>query len=416
MQSLVDLRTRIDAGRLDPAGAIRLAEEAIAAREPAVGALVCRHPDPAVSEAGPLAGIAVGIKDIIDTADLPTQMGSAIYAGWQPKADAAIVARLRALGAVPLAKTTTSPFAGHDPTATVNPRDPRHTPGGSSAGSAAAVAAGMVPLAVGTQTGGSVIRPAAFCGVAAIKPSFRLLPTVGVKTVSWALDTLGLFGAGIPDIARALSLIADRPAIDLDGSPGAPRIGLCLQDFQDFHDFGGAPDADALAALYEAARAVEAAGARITDLTLPAPLPEAWARQPVIQRFEARQALAWEYAHHRARLSPELGAQLDAAQALPASAYDDARRSAHRARRVLKDLFREMDAILTVSAPGRAPAGLDDTGDARFNRLWTLMGVPCVTVPVPGNGLPLGVQVVARFGDDGRALAVARMIEAALSA
>lgn len=410
MLSLVDLRTRIAAGHLDPAGAIHLAEAAIAAHDPGIGAIVSRNPTPKVSETGPLAGIAVGIKDIIDTADLPTQMGSPIYAGWQPKADAAIVARLRALGAVPLVKTTTSPFASHDPTATVNPRDRGHTPGGSSAGSAAAVAAGMVPLALGTQTGGSVIRPAAFCGVAAIKPSFRLLPTVGVKTFSWALDTLGLFGAGIADIAQALSLIADRPALDLGDDAPAPRIGLCLQGF------AAAPDAAALAALDRAARAAEAAGARVADLTLPAPLPEAWARHPVIQDYEARQALAWEYAHHRAHLSPELGEQLDAAQTLVAAQYDEARRSAHRARRVLKDLFGEIDVILTLSAPGRAPAGLGTTGDARFNRLWTLMGVPCVTVPVPGDGLPLGVQIIARFGDDGRALAVARMIERALAA
>jgi Asp-tRNA(Asn)/Glu-tRNA(Gln) amidotransferase A subunit family amidase len=410
MQSLVDLRTRIAANRLDPAGAIRLAQDAIAARDPEIGAIVCGTPAPAISGDGPLAGIAVGIKDIIDTADLPTQMGSPIYAGWQPKADAAIVSRLRALGAVPLVKTTTSPFASHDPTATVNPRDHGHTPGGSSAGSAAAVAAGMVPLALGTQTGGSVIRPAAFCGVAAIKPSFRLLPTVGVKTFSWALDTLGLFGAGIRDIAHGLSMITDRPALDLDESAFAPRIGLCLQDF-------AAPaDSDALAALQRAARAAEAAGARISDLALPSPLPEAWARHPIIQDFEGRQALAWEYAHHRARLSPELGAQLDAAQSLVAAQYDDARRSAHRARRVLKDVFGEVDVILTLSAPGRAPSGLGTTGDARFNRLWTLMGVPCVTVPVPGDGLPLGVQVIARFGDDGRALAVAGMIERALAA
>jgi Asp-tRNA(Asn)/Glu-tRNA(Gln) amidotransferase A subunit family amidase len=409
MQSLSDLRTRIAAGHLDPAGAIRLAQEAIAARDPAIGAIVCQHPDPVIPSEGPLAGIAVGVKDIIDTADLPTQMGSTIYAGWQPRADAAIVARLRALGAVPLVKTTTSPFASRDPTATVNPRDGGHTPGGSSAGSAAAVAAGLVPLALGTQTGGYVIRPAAFRGVAAIKPSFRLLPTVGVKTFSWALDTLGLFGAGIRDIAEALSLIADRPALT-DAAVSAPRIGLCLQDF------AGAADPDAIAALHRAARAAESAGARLHDLTLPAPLPEAWACHPIIQDFEARQALAWEYAHHRARLSPGLGEQLDAAQSLTAAQYDEARRSAHRARRALKDLFGDLDAILTVSAPGRAPAGLGTTGDARYNRLWTLMGVPCVNIPVPGDGLPLGVQVIARFGDDGRALAVARMIEGALAA
>ncbi|HEX8418057.1 MAG TPA: amidase family protein, partial [Methylobacterium sp.] len=306
-------------------------------------------------------------------------------------------------------KTTTSPFASLDPTATHNPHAAGHTPGGSSAGSAAAVGAGMVPLALGTQTGGSIIRPAAFCGVAAIKPSFRLLPLVGVKTFSWALDTLGLFGAGIRDIAHALALLADRPAIDLSGdAPAAPRIGLVLQDF------AGAADPDAVEALQAARRAAECGGAIVTDLTLPEALAEAWRCHRTVQDFEARQALAWEYAQHREALTPILRGALDEAQAITAEAYDAARRQAHRARRVLKDVFSEQDALLTFSAPGRAPEGLDATGDPRFNRLWTLMGVPCVNLPVPGEGLPLGVQVIARFGDDGRALAVAAMIERGL--
>ncbi|GJE61970.1 amidase [Methylobacterium trifolii] len=410
MLSLVDIRSRIEAGTLTPAGAIQLCREAIAARDPTVRALVSVLAEPVVSEAGPLAGIAVGVKDIIDTADLPTQMGSSIYAGWQPKGDAAVVMRLKALGAVALAKTTTSPFASIDPTGTTNPHDAGHTPGGSSAGSAAAVGAGMLPLALGTQTGGSVIRPASFCGVAAIKPSFRLLPTVGVKTFSWALDTLGLFGAGVRDVAHALALLADRPAIDLrDGEPGSPRIGLVLQDF------AGAADRLAMEALDRARRAAESAGATVIDLALPDQLAQAWARHAIIQDFEGRQALAWEYANHREALTERVGRQLDAAQNLSAAQYDDARRHAHHARRALKDLFSDYDALLTYSAPGPAPQGLGSTGDPRFNRLWTLMGVPCVNVPVPGAGLPVGVQVIARFGDDGRALAAARLIEVALS-
>jgi Asp-tRNA(Asn)/Glu-tRNA(Gln) amidotransferase A subunit family amidase len=407
MISLLDIRARIADGTLSPAGAIRAARERIAGRDPAIGAVLRIAPEAAAPESGPLAGIAVGIKDIIDTSDMATEFGSSIYAGWRPRADAAIVSRLRALGAVPLAKTATTAFAGLDPAATVNPRDPGHTPGGSSSGSAAAVAAGMLPLALGTQTGGSVIRPAAFCGVAAIKPSFRLLPTVGVKTFSWALDTVGLFGASVADIAHALALVAERPAIEAS-APERPRLALCVQDF------AGSPDADALAALDRAARAAERAGASVRDLVLPEPFARAWAAHPTVQDFEARQALAWEYAEHRDALPPALRGQLDRAQDLTAPDYDAARREAHRARRLLKDLFSDIDAILTVSSVGRAPRGLGSTGDARFNRLWTLMGVPCVNVPVPGDGLPLGVQVIARFGDDGRALAVARMIEGAL--
>ncbi len=409
MLSLVDIRSRIAAGTLTPEGAVRLSREAVAAREPAVGALVSVAQDPVISVEGPFAGIAVGVKDIIDTADLPTQMGSPIYAGWRPRGDAAVVSRLRALGACVLAKTTTSPFAGIDPTGTRNPHDPGHTPGGSSAGSAAAVGAGMLPLALGTQTGGSVIRPASFCGCAAIKPSFRLLPTVGVKTFSWALDTVGLFGAGVRDVAYALAHLAGRPEIDGAASPDAPRIGLVLQDF------AGAAEPEAQRALEAARRAAERAGARVSEVALPAPLPEAWALHGVIQDYEARQALAWEIAAHRAELPEKVGRQLDAAAAIPAAEYDAARRCAHRSRRVLKDLFGDFDALLTFSAAGPAPAGLGSTGDPRYNRLWTLMGVPCVNVPVPGDGLPVGAQVIARFGDDGRALAVARRIEAALA-
>ncbi|GJD98191.1 amidase [Methylobacterium isbiliense] len=412
MLSLLDLRARIDAGTLTPHGAVGLAREAIAARDDAVRAFACLDPRPAVAQEGPLAGIAVGIKDIIDTADLPTGMGSPIYAGWRPKADAPVVARLRRLGAVPLAKTTTTPFAFLDPTATRNPRHSGHSPGGSSAGSAAAVGAGMLPLALGTQTGGSVIRPAAFCGVVGVKPSFRLLPTVGVKCYSWALDTLGLFAARVGDAARALALLAERPGIDLVADTGAPRIGVVVPDFCD------EAEADALAALQRAARAAERAGARVHDLSLAPLFGEAFACHPVIQDYEARQALAWEYAHHREALPPLLRAALDAAQDVGTDAYDAARRTAHRARRSLKDVFGEgdVDVILTLSAPGAAPEGLASTGDSRFNRLWTLMGVPCVTVPVEttGGGLPLGVQVIARFGDDGRALAAARLIERAV--
>ncbi|CAO4175186.1 Amidase [Methylorubrum populi] len=408
MISLLETRARIADGTLSAADAIRAARARIAERDPALHAILRKAPEDApVPENGPLAGIAVGIKDIIDTADMATEHGSGIYAGWRPRADAAIVARLRALGAVPLAKTATTAFAGLDPAATVNPHDAGHTPGGSSSGSAAAVAAGIFPLALGTQTGGSVIRPAAFCGVAAIKPSFRLLPTVGVKTFSWALDTLGLFGASIADIAHALALIADRPEIE-SAPPERPRLALCLQDF------AGSADAEAVAALTRAARAAERAGAVVTDLTLPEPFARAWHAHPTVQDVEARQALAWEYAVHREALPPILRGQLDRAQTLSTADYDSGRRDAHRARRLLKKMFADVDAILTLSSVGRAPEGLGSTGDARFNRLWTLMGVPCVNVPVPGDGLPLGVQVVARFGDDGRALAVARMIEEAL--
>lgn len=408
MLSLLDIRARISAGTLTPAGAIDLCRAAIAAREPDLQALVTLDPAPAIPETGPLAGIAVGVKDIIDSAGLPSQMGSPIYAGWMPRGDAAVVSRLKQLGAVALAKTTTTAFASSDPTETVNPHDPGHTPGGSSAGSAAAVGAGMLPLALGTQTAGSVIRPASFCGCAAVKPSFRLIPTVGVKTYSWALDTVGLFAAGVADVAHALALVTGRPEIERAEAGSAPRIAVVRQDF------AGDPEPEAEAALTRARQAAERSGARASDLVLPQELAQAWERHRLIQNYEGRLALAWEYDTQADALPPRTRAHLDDGAAISPAQYDDARRHGHHARRVLKGLFADYDAILTFSAPGPAPATLVSTGDPRFNQLWTLMGVPCVNVPVPGHRLPVGVQVIGRFGDDGRALAVARMIEAAL--
>src|SRR4051794_32594555 len=244
MISLAELQRRIESGELSPEAAITQSLEAIDAQDKTIGAFVCRAETVRAASAGPLRGIAVAIKDIIDTSDLPTEMGSPIYKGWQPRADAPVVAMLRQAGAAIVGKTTTTAFAALDPTATLNPRNQNHTPGGSSSGSAAAVAAGMIPLALGTQTGGSVIRPASFCGVAAIKPSFRLLPTVGVKCYAWTLDTVGLFAAGVKDLVHGLSAMTNRPELLLPrAAMPTPRIGVVTQDF------AGAPEAASVEAL-----------------------------------------------------------------------------------------------------------------------------------------------------------------------
>lgn len=411
MISLLDTLRRIDEGALTPARALAAVREAVAARDGEVKAFVHVGPEPAQSGTGPLAGIAVGVKDIIDTADMPTQMGSPIYAGWRPKADAPVVAALRAAGATIAGKTSTTAFAFLDPTATENPRAPGHTPGGSSSGSAAAVAGGLVPLALGTQTGGSVIRPASYCGIAGMKPSYRLLPTVGIKTFSWALDTVGLFAATVPDLAYALSAISGRADLRLDSGPaaGAPRLAIVTQDF------AGEPEAESHAALEEAVGLAERAGARVTQAKLDPLLAEAFAAHGTIQDYEARQALAWEYGTHRDALGPHLRQLLDEARAITPEAYDRARGVAHRARALLDALFADSDAFLTFAAPGAPPRGLGSTGTSVFNRLWTLMGVPCVSVPglrTPA-GLPVGIQIVAPFGRDREALAVAVFLEEA---
>src|ERR1700694_3087663 len=411
MMSLAELRRRIDSGDLSADAAIAQSCEAIDVHEKAIGAFVCRAENVRAASAGPLRGIAVGIKDIIDTSDLPTQMGAAIYKGWRPRADAPVVAMLKQAGATIVGKTTTTAFASRDPAATVNPHNRDHTPGGSSSGSAAAVAAGMIPLALGTQTGGSVIRPASYCGVAAIKPSFRLLPTVGVKCYSWTLDTVGLFAAGVKDLAHGLSAMTNRPELLPDAAVRTPRIGVVTQDF------AGAPEAASGEALRIATDAAERAGASVRTLAMPEIVAEAWQAQSIVMEFEAHQALAWEYGVHYDAMPPLLREKLDETAGILPADYDDARGIARRARDALAEIFDEVDVLLTFSAPGAAPKGLVSTGNTRFNQLWTLMGVPCVNIPayIADGGLPVGVQIIARFGDDAGALAAARFVEEALA-
>ena len=410
MISLAQLQRRIDQQELSGDTAIAQSLEAIGAREKTIGAFVCHDRNARAASAGPLRGIAVGIKDIIDTSDFPTEMGSSIYRGWRPRADAAVVMMLKQAGATIIGKTTTTAFAANDPTATVNPHNHGHTPGGSSSGSAAAVAAGMIPLALGTQTGGSVIRPASFCGMAAIKPTYRLLPTVGVKCFSWTLDTVGLFAAGVKDLAHALAAMTNRPQFS-EATIKAPRIGLVRQEF------AGAPEAAGEEALRIAAMAAERAGGSVRAVASPEIIAEGWRIHPIVQHFEAHQAFAWEYRANYDAMPPLLRGRLDDTKHLTPADYDEAQSIAGRARVALGELFREFDVLLTLSAPGAAPRGLASTGDARFNRLWTLMGVPCVNIPaiVADGGLPVGVQIVAPFGDDARALAAAHFVEAALA-
>src|SRR6202030_1307167 len=411
MISLAELQRHIDSGELSPEAAIARSCDAIDAQDKTIGAFVCRSENPRAAGTGRLRGIAVGIKDIIDTSEFPTEMGSTIYRGWQPRADASVVMMLKQAGATIIGKTTTTAFAANDPTATLNPRNHDHTPGGSSSGSAAAVAAGMIPLALGTQTGGSVIRPASFCGVAAIKPSFHLLPKVGVKCFSWTLDTVGLFAAGVEDLAHGLAAMANRPELLGDATIGVPRIGLVTQEF------AGAPDAASEAALRVAGKAAERAGASVRAIALPEIVAEAWRIHTTIQQFEAHQAFAWEYGANYDAMPPLLRRRLDESADITAADYDEARAIAVRARAALAETFEDVDVLLTFSAPGAAPKGIDWTGDPRFNRLWTLMGVPCVNIPatIADAGLPVGVQVIARFGDDAGALAVARFVEEALA-
>jgi Asp-tRNA(Asn)/Glu-tRNA(Gln) amidotransferase A subunit family amidase len=419
MLSALDLVRRIDAGELTPRAVIDLCAEAIAAREGEIGAFATLDIAAARRSAAaphllalPLRGMPAGIKDIFDTADFPTAYGSPIHAGHRPNADAAMVMMVRRAGGIVPGKTVTTQFASLEPAGTRNPRNAAHTPGGSSSGSAAAVAAGMLPLAIGSQTGGSVIRPAAFCGVAGFKPSYRTLPTAGMKCFSWSLDTVGLFAASVADVAFAAAAISGRGLLVEGRLPAPPVIALART-----HDWSEA-SAPMQQAVESAARAAERKGARVKELELPPIIEQAAAAHRIIQDYEAFRALAFEYDHHADRLGPTLRRQLDLAAEIDADAYDDARRTTRRARQAFADLLADGEVILTPSAPGAAPHGLESTGRPIFNRLWTLLGTPCVNVPGLSDaaGLPLGVQIVARFGRDRFALAAAAFLEQALAA
>jgi Asp-tRNA(Asn)/Glu-tRNA(Gln) amidotransferase A subunit family amidase len=359
-----------------------------------------------------LRGLPVGIKDIFDTTDFPTAYGSPIYAGHRPPADAAMVTLVKRCGGLVLGKTVTSEFASSQPAHTRNPHNLAHTPGGSSSGSAAAIAAGMLPLALGSQTGGSTIRPAAYCGVAGFKPSYRLLPTVGMKCFAWSLDTVGLFAASVADAAFAAAVLSGRE-LRVDGrAPAAPAIAIVRGELWNN------ASAAMRGAIEQAAHAAEKAGARVKDLDLPQIFTEALRAFPIVQGYEGFRALAFEYDTHRDRLGILLRKQFDEAAAIDANAYDDARRTARRARQAMMGVLADGMVILTPSAAGAAPAGLHSFGEPMFNRLWTLLGTPCVNVPglTDASGLPLGVQVVARFGRDRFALAAAAFLERAIAA
>ncbi len=420
MLSALELARQIETGERTPADVLELCAQAIDMHEAEVGAFAYldlanarerAHAGGKTLAALPLRGLPVGFKDIFDTADMPTGYGTDIYKGYRPHADAALVSMARRAGGNIIGKTVSTPFAFLAPAHTRNPRKLAHTPGGSSSGSAAAVAAGMLPVAVGTQTGGSVIRPAAYCGIAGYKASFQLLPTVGIKCFSWSLDTPGLFAAGVADVAFAAEAITGRDLrIDLEEIP-PPRVALVRT-----HVWPEASPA-MQAAIEQAVQAIAHAGGRVNELTLPAILEDAYNAHSAIQNYEVWRALAYEYDHHRDELPDVLRGLLDDAAHLTAREYDEARRITNRARRAFAEFMTVSDVLLTPSAPGAAPFSLESTGVATFNRLWTLLGVPCVNVPgcEDSNGLPLGLQIIGSFGRDHQALQAARFLEMAIA-
>ena len=416
LPSAVDAAASIAAGELTAERLVRACLERIDAREAEVGAWEHLDPELALVQArrrdaeparGPLHGVPVGVKDIIDTTDLPTGYGSALYRGHRPARDAACVALVRMAGGIVLGKTVSTELAYFAPGRTANPAELRHTPGGSSSGSAAAVADAMVPVAFGTQTAGSVIRPAAFCGVVGYKPSFGLINRSGILPFAESLDTVGTFGRTVADAALLASVASGRPALAAVEPGPAPRVGLWRTA-----QWEQASTA-ARAAVMDASSRLAGAGAAVADAELPAWFADLSAAHVTVMAFEAARAFAHERLVHEPRLSQTLRALLDQGAACPPRRYDEAVALARAGREELARVFERHDVLLTPSAAGEAPVGLGSTGDPLFNRTWTLLGTPCVHLPgfAGPAGLPVGVQLVGRAGDDAGILAAAAWAE-----
>ena len=374
---------------------------------------------------GALHGVPVGIKDIFDTADMPTENGSVLHAGRTPSRDATAVSKLRAAGAVIMGKTVTTEFAYFSPGKTRNPHNPEHTPGGSSSGSAAAVAAEMVPLALGSQTNGSTIRPAAYCGVIGFKPTHGLISRHGVLALSRTLDHVGLFARTIDDIALVAEQFAGHDEGDPDTRPRAriPFIDVAAQEppLPPMFGFIKTPmwertDEDTKEGFAEI---VEQLGSQVEEVELFPSATEAWQWHQTIMAAEMAANLEREWNAGRDRLSEQLRAQIERGRDVRAVDYQRAISRIMPIHESLLELFEQRyDAILTPAAPGPAPKGLASTGDPAFCTLWTLCGMPAISLPLlqsTNNGLPLGVQLVGPRHGDARLLRTAKWLSARMA-
>jgi Asp-tRNA(Asn)/Glu-tRNA(Gln) amidotransferase A subunit family amidase len=402
------------AGRLERAKAI----------EPRLGAFEYLPRD-TTRRPGPLSGIAVAIKDIIATSDMPTTNGSPIYRDHIPSADAWVVERLRSLGATIFGKTVSTEFAWRHPGPTVNPWNPQHTPGGSSSGSAAAVAAGVVPLALGTQTLGSVIRPAAFNGVVGLKPSFGAIPRTGVHPLSPSLDHVGFFARRVDDVAFALSLLAASsdsdphgrplPGFDVEPGKGVPPLDRPRLAIVRFEQWSKA-EPEQQQAFEAAIAALRDAGSVLQELELSELDRANWDAINTILASEAALIFGGLVARYPDRTSDHLKSLVQTGKTHSALQYLAAKALQEKLRSAFATQISGFDAVLTLPAFGEAPEGLSFTGKAEYCAPWTLLGVPALSLPVGfgKNGLPLGLQIVGAYREDYRMLRVAKWIEHAL--
>jgi Asp-tRNA(Asn)/Glu-tRNA(Gln) amidotransferase A subunit family amidase len=414
--AVTEIVAKIAAGEITCEVVTRDCIERIAAREDVVKAWVNFNPELALAQAhaldreprrGALHGVPIGIKDVIDTFDMPTEMGSPIYRGYRPTADAACVALLRRAGAVILGKTATCELAGMAPAATTNPHRAAYTSGGSSSGSAAAVADFMVPAALGTQTGGSVLRPSSFCGVFGYKPTYNTFNKAGLKPAAESIDTIGWIGRSIEDIALLTAILRMDEPQPLRSISAAPRVGLCRTELWD------AAQPETKSAVEDAAAVLSKAGAVVRDVDLPgefAGLPTL--ARGTINHFERAACMAFEWDNHRAALSPQMRRYIENGLKTSRADYVAAWRRIEQCRALLPSVFEGLDVLLAPCVPGEAPKGLASTGDPSMQAMWTALHTPTMTPPTHRgpNNLPVGIQLVAQRYDDDCLFACARWI------
>jgi len=399
---------------------VRACIEHIDAREPEVQAWAYLQRDVAIAHAkqldagahrGLLHGLPIGVKDLLATSDMPATYGSRIYANYRPGFDAACVAVARQQGAVVLGKTVSTEFATFHPNQTRNPLRLTHTPGGSSSGSAAAVADSMVPLAIGTQTAGSLIRPASYCGIVAFKPSFGCVSRAGAKSLSDTLDTVGAMARTVPDAALFAAAMSGRhtwlvkPLADVLSRP--LRVGICRT-----YEWSQA-GADTQNVFANAEQALKSAPAfEVKDLQLPADFQTLAHAQMQVQLFEQAHNLAHEHIAHYAELSPRLQGILKSGKDITHAQYDAAQQHIAKCRLQLQAVFQDVDVLLAPSAQGEAPDSLDNTGDPVFCRIWTVLHTPAINVPagLGAQGMPVGLQVIGPVSSDALTLSAAHAV------
>ncbi|HEX3484107.1 MAG TPA: amidase [Micropepsaceae bacterium] len=418
-RSACDIARGVAAGTFTAEAVVRDCLARIEERDKDVKAWAFIDPELALTQAraidrngakGVLSGVPLGIKDIIDTFDMPTDMGSPIYRNNRTAADASSVALARRAGAVILGKTITCEFAGLTPNVTCNPRNLDHSPGGSSSGSAAAVADAMCAVGYGTQTGGSVLRPASFCGAVGYKPTYNLIARGGIKFAAESRDTIGLIGRSVDDVDLVASVLIARPLAPVRDTP--PRIGLCRTHLWD------AALPESKAAIENTARRLEAAGARIHDVALPESFAVLQEARTIVNPVERARSMAHEWNTNRALISPGLTRQIEEGLSIPHARYIASLQRMKECRDGLPDVFGDCDVLLVPCVTGEAPKGLASTGDTRFQEFWTALHTPAITLPTHNgpNGLPIGIQFVAPLYKDETLLSVARWAAERLAA